>query len=114
MNYEKKTFYHYTSIDAFNSILQNEADEKHKICFRATRFDCFKDKKEYIGPIDKYGKILKLLEKKNEVQNIGISQFITKKNIEGNTFFPLPYIVSFTDSADNQFMWENYGCKGKE
>lgn len=31
----------------------------------------------------------------------------------GNETLPFPYVVSFTDKKDNEYMWKHYACQGK-
>lgn len=40
-------YYHYTTLKAFSSILQENPTKDKEICFWATRYDCFRDKTEY-------------------------------------------------------------------
>ena len=62
------SYYHYTSLEALNGILQrNEVGEK-KLCFWATRYDCFKDKEEYLFGIDCLRECLLNLEKQGNLQ----------------------------------------------
>ena len=56
------SYYHYTSLEALNGILQNNKASKKRLCFWATRYDCFEDKEEYLFGIDCLGKCLSDLE----------------------------------------------------
>lgn len=54
--------YHYTSIDAFKSILKN-AKAQMQMCFWATRYDCFADKEEFKLGIETIKRLLPQVEK---------------------------------------------------
>ena len=103
------SYYHYTSLEALNSILQrNEVGEK-KLCFWATRYDCFKDKEEYLFGIDCLRECLLKLEKQGNLQeDRKIAAFFKHELIVENINLPFPYVISITSRNDNAYMWENY------
>lgn len=98
--------YHYTSIDAFKSILKN-AKTQMQMCFWATRYDCFADKEEFKLGIETIKRLLPQVEKDLPLDRQIASSFEWDK-IEGNTNLPFPYIISFTSRPDNSYMWEEY------
>lgn len=101
-------YYHYTSLEAFDVILQNESGEK-KLCFWATRYDCFEDKGEYLFGIDCLEKGVLEFEEQNHLQeNRRIAGMFKREFIKGNINLPFPYIISVTSRNDNKYMWENY------
>lgn len=102
--------YHYTSVEALKSILQDGVSDKG-LCFWATRFDCFSDENEYKLGINTINRLLPRLEERIRPDR-RISSFFVWEDINGNVTLPLPYIVSFTDRFDNDYMWEHYGCEG--
>lgn len=55
-------FYHYTTIPAFKSILK-EADTKARMCFWATRYDCFADKEEVKLGVETIHRLMPEVEK---------------------------------------------------
>ena len=102
------SYYHYTSLEALNGILQNESGKK-RLCFWATRYDCFKDKEEYLFGIDCLGKCLSDLEKHYNLQkDRRIAANFKRELIAGKKNLPFPYVVSITSKNDNLYMWENY------
>ena len=102
--------YHYTSAEALTSILQTAPSEKG-LCFWATRFDCFGDKDEYKLGIEIIKRMLPRFEKDIQQDRRVASSFVWE-DIKANITLPFPYIVSFTDRYDNEYMWEHYGCHG--
>ena len=103
--------YHYTSVEALTSILQTAPSDKG-LCFWATRFDCFGDKEEYKLGIDIIKRILPRFEKEIQPDRRVAASF-EWEDIQSNITLPFPYIVSFTDRCDNEYMWEHYGCHGE-
>ena len=102
--------YHYTSVEALKSILHDGVSNKG-LCFWATRFDCFSDENEYRLGINTIKRLLPRLEERIR-PNRRISSSFVWEDINGNVTLPLPYIVSFTDRFDNDYMWVHYGCNG--
>ena len=98
--------YHYTSIDALESILQDATSEKG-ICFWATRFDCFVDKAEYLLGIEVIKRLLPKLEERLSPDRRLASSFDIE-GVIGDVTLPFPYIVSFTDKNDNGYLGEEY------
>ena len=105
-NTRETMLYHYTSIDALKSILQEATTEKG-ICFWATRFDCFADKAEYLLGIEVIKRLLPKLEERLNPDRRMASSFDIERII-GDVTLPFPYIVSFTDKDDNGYLWEEY------
>lgn len=103
--------YHYTSLDALIGICRAPLSEEG-LCFWATRFDCFGDKEEYKLGISVIKRLLPELEKKLQ-PNRRIASSFNWEEIIGNETLPFPYVVSFTDKKDNEYMWEHYACEGK-
>lgn len=103
------SYYHYTSLEALNRILQNNKASKKRLCFWATRYDCFEDKEEYLFGIDCLGKCLSDLEGHYNLQkDRRIAANFKRDLIAGKKNLPFPYVVSITSRNDNLYMWENY------
>lgn len=103
------SYYHYTSLEALNGILQNDKASKKRLCFWATRYDCFEDKEEYLLGIDCLGKCLSDLEEHYNLQeDRRIAANFKRELIAGKKNLPFPYVVSITSRNDNLYMWENY------
>ena len=102
--------YHYTSFDSLRGICR-EPSSGQGLCFWATRFDCFGDKEEYRLGISVIKRLLPELEKKLQPDRRIASSFEWDEII-GNETLPFPYVVSFTDKKDNEYMWEHYACQG--
>lgn len=101
--------FHYSSINALKSILRDATTEKG-ICFWATRFDCFADEEEYLLGIDVIKRLLpKLEERLNPDRRLASSFEI--EGIIGDVTLPYPYIVSFTDRNDNDYLWKEYATR---
>lgn len=98
--------YHYTSIDAFKSILKN-AKAQMQMCFWATRYDCFADKEEFKLGIETIKRLLPQVEKDLPSDRQIAFSFDWDK-IRENENLPFPYIVSFTSRPNNSYMWEEY------
>lgn len=98
--------YHYTSIEAFKSILKNAKTLK-QMCFWATRYDCFADKEEFKLGIESIRRLLPQVEKDLPLDR-QVANLFGWNEIERNTNLPFPYIVSFTSRPDNSYMWEEY------
>lgn len=103
--------YHYTSFDSLKGICRAPSTDKG-LCFWATRFDCFGDKEEYKLGISVIKRLLPELEKRLQPDKRIASSF-EWEGIMGNETLPFPYVVSFTDRKDNEYMWEHYACNGK-
>lgn len=103
--------YHYTSFDSLKGICRAPSSDKG-LCFWATRFDCFGDKEEYKLGISVIKRLLPELEKRLQPDRRIASSFEWDEII-GNETLPFPYVVSFTDKKDNEYMWDHYACHGK-
>jgi len=103
--------YHYTSFDSLRGICRAPSSDQG-LCFWATRFDCFGDKEEYKLGISVIKQLLPELEKRLQPDRRIASAFEWDEII-GNETLPFPYVVSFTDKKDNEYMWERYACQGK-
>ena len=103
------SYYHYTSLEALNGILQNSKAGQKRLCFWATRYDCFEDKEEYLFGIDCLEKCLSDLEEHCNLQkDRSIAANFKRELIAGKKNLPFPYVVSITSRNDNLYMWENY------
>lgn len=98
--------YHYTSISAFESILQ-EAYSKAQMCFWATRYDCFADTEEFKLGVEAIRRLLPEVEKDMQ-SNRQIASLFDWNVIKGNKNLAYPYIISFTSRPDNDYMWHEY------
>lgn len=108
------TYYHYTPLKAFRSILQKNPTKDKEICFWATRIDCFEDKAEYIHGIDKLRPVLETFESEAELQeDRRISQFFSPEDVSRALGLPIPYVISISERKDNEYMWENYADKSQ-
>lgn len=103
--------YHYTSFDALKSILK-EPSSNRGMDFWATRFDCFGDKEEYRLGVETIKRLLPLLEERLQPDRRVAASFVWDEII-GNPTLPYPYVVSFTDKKENEYMWKHYSCNGK-
>lgn len=103
--------YHYTSFDSLKGICRGPSSDQG-LCLWATRFDCFGDKEEYKLGISVIKRLLPELEKRLQPDRRIASSFEWDEII-GNETLPFPYVVSFTDKKDNEYMWEHYACQGK-
>lgn len=107
-------YYHYTSLNAFSSILQDDPTKSKEICFWATRYDCFKDKAEYKYGIAKMYSVLNDFEVHSGLQDDRrIAQFFNPTEVECALGLPVPYVISISARKDNEYMWENYADKGR-
>lgn len=103
--------YHYTSFDSLKGICRTPSSDQG-LCFWATRYDCFGDKEEYKLGISVIKRLLPELEKRLQPDRRIASSFEWDEIIVNETL-PFPYVVSFTDKKDNEYMWEHYACDGK-
>lgn len=103
--------YHYTSWDSLKGICRDSSSDQG-LCFWATRFDCFGDKEEYKLGVSVIKRLLPELEKRLQPDRRIASSFEWDEII-GNDTLPFPYVVSFTDKKDNEYMWDHYACHGK-
>ena len=103
--------FHYTSINALKGILCNPTSDQG-LCFWATRFDCFGDNQEYKLGIDAIKRLLPRLEERLQPDR-RIAHSFEYDEILKNITLPLPYVVSFTNTNNSEFMWENYAEHGK-
>lgn len=102
-------YYHYTSLKAFSSILQDNPTKGKEICFWATRYDCFRDKTEYKHGIAKIYPVLDDFEVQSGLQdNRKIARFFNPTEIEHALGLPVPYVISISARKDNEYMWEKY------
>ncbi|RHJ94961.1 DUF2971 domain-containing protein [Parabacteroides bouchesdurhonensis] len=102
-------YYHYTSLSAFNGILQSNPSIGKELCFWATRYDCFLDKEEYLLGIDYLARYLSIFEQEyNLLKDRRIAQEFKRSLIDKNVGLPHPYIISVTAHKDNAYMWKNY------
>lgn len=98
--------YHYTTIAAFKSILQ-DAGTRGQMCFWATRNDCFADAEEFKLGVETIRKLLPEVEKDMPTDR-RIAPRFNWDEIKGNKNLPYPYVVSFTSRPDNDYMWREY------
>lgn len=103
--------YHYTSFDSLKGICRAPSTDEG-LCFWATRFDCFGDREEYKLGISVIKRLLPELEKRLQPDRRIASSF-EWDDILGNETLPFPYVVSFTDKKDNEYMWDHYACQGR-
>lgn len=107
------SYYHYTTLNAFSSILQDNPTKGKEICFWATRYDCFVDKMEYLYGINKIRPILEYFEDQHSFQqDRRISLLFDTEEIVQAMGLPVPYVISISARKDNDFMWSNYADNG--
>lgn len=120
--------FHYTSIDAFRSLVESVEKSKYRDCFvfRATNILYMNDPEEFIYGHKMFVEVLKNIEKElgigddfcisNELNNYPIAEDVIKN---GNVIDikrlknSLPFILSFSTLEDSLPMWLNYGNHGK-
>lgn len=101
--------YHYTNFDVLESILKYDSVKNKEICFWASRYDCFKDGKEF-----KYGlEWIKsaLLDHENSLgrpKEDQIADLFEPSTVLSNPSLPKPFVVSLTCRPDDEYMWQNY------
>ena len=98
--------YHYTTIPAFESILKDAAT-RGQMCFWATRYDCFVDKKEFKLGVETIRRLLPEVEKDMPADR-RIAPMFDWNEIKDNINLPYPYVVSFSSQPDNDYMWHEY------
>lgn len=98
--------YHYTTISSLEGILK-DVGVGYLMNFWATRYDFFEDKEEFRLGIDAIYKYLPQVEE-GLSEDRKIAKTFKWSSIENNPNIPWPYVVSFTDRYDNDYMWENY------
>lgn len=107
-------YYHYTSLKAFSSILQDNPTKGKEICFWATRYDCFRDKTEYKHGIAKMYPALDDFEVRSGLQDDRkITRFFNQTEVERALGLPVPYVISISARKDNEYMWESYADNGQ-
>jgi len=103
--------FHYTSKAALDSILKESPSDKG-ICFWATRYDCFGDHEEYKIGIETIRRLLPKIES-NLLPDRQIAHLFDWDEICNNKSYFWPYVISYTSSSDNDYMWEEYADHGK-
>ncbi len=98
--------YHYTSISAMTSILQ-DVRTMGTMCFWATRYDCFADTEEFKLGVDTVRRLMPEVEK-DMPSDRQIASMFDWNVIKDNQNLPYPYIVSFSSRPDNDYMWYEY------
>lgn len=98
--------YHYTTLQAFMSILRDAAT-RAQMCFWATRYDCFADAEEYKLGVETILRLLPEVEKDIPTDR-KIAPLFEWGKIKDNQNLPYPYVVSFTSRPDNDYMWHKY------
>lgn len=104
--------YHYTSLQAMQGILKDAAT-KGTMCFWATRYDCFADKKEYKLGVETIKELLPEIEKV-VLPDRQIATLLDWKNIDGNPNLLNPYVISLSARYDNEYMWSEYASADSE
>ena len=102
-------YYHYTPLNAFRSILQENPTKDQEICFWATRYDCFRDKTEYKHGIAKMYPALDAFDAQSGVpEDRKIAPFFDPTEVEQALGLPVPYVISISARKDNEYMWKHY------
>lgn len=84
---------HYTSLNCLDSILR-----KDNVVMWATRYGYFEDETEYVLAMDAI---------KPHIE--GIANEIKADYDPEHAFFP--YILSFSNSLDSEYLWKHFGCE---
>jgi len=93
--------YHYTNLEALNGILNGQQQRECSLNFWGTRYDSLNDSQDYIFAKNVVlPKILKAIEKE---------ECLNEEKKEINHIFP--YIVSFSENKDDEFMWQHYNAE---
>jgi len=105
MKKKEKTYYHYTSLFAFNSIIENK-------CFWAFQLNDMNDTKETKLVYDQVEKWFAANRKKLKRSNFGkhfseIFDFTNKDENEN-----LPYVLSLSSKSDDLNQWRSYADNG--
>ena len=123
----KEKVYHYTSVDAFLSMLDqmdknNKESSKHMLTFWASNAFYMNDPSEMISIYDKYTKVLPKIEKKLKIKDNPFSmiQFNTSNGVEMEkiiksifmSLYKYSFVVSFSKQRDTIPMWVQYGGMG--
>lgn len=104
--------YHYTTLSALQGILRDAATTG-KMCFWATRYDCFADEEEYKLGVETIRRLLPAIEKEFGLpEDRCLAKDFDWDMISGNANLGYPYIVSLTARKDNGYMWAEY-AKGE-
>lgn len=108
---EKPLIYHYTSIETLYKIIKGENDE---ICIRATHAGFMNDPKEYDYAISileesmrEYEELNRISPRKSKDVFGGGGLFRSLSKFGGE-----PFILSFSEYADDLSMWRAYGKDG--
>lgn len=92
-----ETLYHYTSLEALKGIIQ-----KNGLKFWATRYDSMNDPSDYTFAAEVIvPKILSFLKEHEDE--------FTEEEVDYCEMYP--YTVSFSESRDDESMWEHYGAE---
>lgn len=90
--------YHYTKLDALVGILQSVKGEEQNLIFWGTRHDCMNDPEDYTFAADVV--VPRMIESIKDMEELDES--------ESEYVEDIPYIVSFTENKDDDFMWLFY------
>lgn len=87
--------YHYTDLNALKGIVSLHPK---KLTFWGSRYDCMNDPQDYLFALQVVlPKILNSIEKRKDI--------LYEEKEDNPTY---PYIVSFTENEDDDFMWKHY------
>ncbi len=96
-----KLVYHYTDMNAFVGIIGGYKSEEHthpNLTFWGSRYDCMNDPQDYLFAsevvLPKIKDAIAKMNNDNEEETEDVESF--------------PYIVSFSESRDSDFMWKHY------
>lgn len=91
----------------------HDAATTGKMCFWATRYDCFADTEEYKLGVETIRRLLPAVEKEFSLpEDRCLAKDFDWNIIGGNSNLGYPYIVSLTARKDNEYMWAEY-AKGE-
>ncbi len=107
--------YHYTSVDTFFKILEVGLKENpNKICLRATHAHFMKDPFEYDYALSILKESMIKYEEINNIDARKSDYLFEKKNFFSwiSRIGGEPYLLSFSEHADDLSMWRGYGKDG--
>ncbi|MBQ7421156.1 MAG: DUF2971 domain-containing protein [Prevotella sp.] len=95
-----KHVYHYTDMNAFVGIIggYDNGDNTHCLTFWGTRYDSLNDPQDYV-----FASKVVLPKFKKAIENM---KNLKEEEVEDVESFP--YIVSFSENRDSDFMWKHY------
>ena len=104
-----KSLFHYTSVDALNGILPDEAKLGEEICLRATHAKYLNDTKEVLLGVHF---LFDFLYNENQGRRPSI-EMLKKRLDDFETQWRRRFVISFSTKRESLPMWNMYADKGK-